>query len=223
MKFFIDTANVDEIREAASLGVLDGVTTNPSLMAKEAGKGKTFRQILEEICEIVNGPISAEAVSLDYEGIVREGRELSKIHKNIVVKVPVMMDGLKAVKTLEDEGIRTNVTLVFSASQALLAAKAGASFVSPFVGRLDDISHFGMDIVRQLVEIFFNYDIKTEIIVASIRNPLHVVEAAQAGAHIATIPFKVINQLVKHPLTDIGIKRFLDDWEKAKASLGANS
>ncbi len=223
MKFFIDTANVDEIREAASLGVLDGVTTNPSLMAKEAGKGKTFQQILEEICEIVDGPISAEAVSLDYEGIVREGRELSKIHKNIVVKVPVMMDGLKAVKTLEDEGIRTNVTLVFSPSQALLAAKAGASFVSPFVGRLDDISHFGMDLVQQLVDIFFNYDIKTEIIVASIRNPLHVVEAAQMGAHIATIPFKVINQLVKHPLTDIGIKRFLDDWEKAKASLGINS
>jgi len=223
MKFFIDTANVDEIREAASLGVLDGVTTNPSLMAKEAGKGKTFRQILEEICEIVDGPISAEAVSLDYEGIVREGRELSKIHKNIVVKVPVIMDGLKAVKTLEEEGIRTNVTLVFSPSQALLAAKAGASFVSPFVGRLDDISHFGMDLVRQLVDIFLNYDFKTEIIVASIRNPLHVVEAAQMGAHIATIPFKVINQLVKHPLTDIGIKRFLDDWEKAKASLGINS
>lgn len=223
MKFFIDTANVDEIREAASLGVLDGVTTNPSLMAKEAGKGKTFRQILEEICEIVDGPISAEAVSLDYEGIVREGRELSKIHKNIVVKVPVIMDGLKAVKTLEDEGIRTNVTLVFSPSQALLASKAGASFVSPFVGRLDDISHFGMDLVQQLVDIFSNYDIKTEIIVASIRNPLHVVEAAQMGADIATIPFKVINQLVKHPLTDIGIKRFLDDWEKAKASLGVNS
>ncbi len=223
MKFFIDTANVDEIREAASLGVLDGVTTNPSLMAREAGKGKTFQQILEEICEIVDGPISAEAVSLDYEGIVREGRELSKIHKNIVVKVPVIMDGLKAVKTLEDEGIRTNVTLVFSPSQALLAAKAGASFVSPFVGRLDDISHFGMDLVRQLVEIFLNYDFKTEIIVASIRNPLHVVEAAQMGAHIATIPFKVINQLVKHPLTDIGIKRFLDDWEKAKASLGVNA
>jgi len=223
MKFFIDTANVDEIREAASLGVLDGVTTNPSLMAKEAGKGKTFRQILEEICEIVDGPISAEAVSLDYEGIVREGRELSKIHKNIVVKVPVIMDGLKAVKTLEEEGIRTNVTLVFSPSQALLASKAGASFVSPFVGRLDDISHFGMDLVQQLVDIFSNYDIKTEIIVASIRNPLHVVEAAQMGADIATIPFKVINQLVKHPLTDIGIKRFLDDWEKAKASLGVNS
>lgn len=223
MKFFIDTANVDEIREAASLGVLDGVTTNPSLMAKEAGKGKTFRQILEEICEIVDGPISAEAVSLDYEGIVREGRELSKIHKNIVVKVPVIMDGLKAVKTLEDEGIRTNVTLVFSPSQVLLASKAGASFVSPFVGRLDDISHFGMDLVQQLVDIFSNYDIKTEIIVASIRNPLHVVEAAQMGADIATIPFKVINQLVKHPLTDIGIKRFLDDWEKAKASLGVNS
>ncbi|NOY78897.1 MAG: fructose-6-phosphate aldolase [Calditrichaeota bacterium] len=223
MKFFIDTANVDEIREAASLGVLDGVTTNPSLMAKEAGKGKTFRQILEEICEIVDGPISAEAVSLDYEGIVREGRELSKIHKNIVVKVPVIMDGLKAVKTLEEEGIRTNVTLIFSPSQALLAAKAGASFVSPFVGRLDDISHFGMELVGQLVEIFLNYDFKTEIIVASIRNPLHVVEAAQMGAHIATIPFKVINQLVKHPLTDIGIKRFLDDWEKAKASLGVSS
>ncbi|GBD93588.1 transaldolase [bacterium BMS3Abin05] len=221
MKFFIDTANLDEIREAASLGVLDGVTTNPSLMAKEAGKGKTFREILEEICEIVDGPISAEAVSLDYQGIVREGRELSGIHKNIVVKVPIILEGLKAVKILENEGIRTNVTLVFSPSQALLAAKAGASFVSPFVGRLDDISHFGMDLVRQMVEIFFNYDFQTEIIVASIRNPLHVVEAALAGAHIATIPFKVINQLVKHPLTDIGIERFLDDWKKAKAALGA--
>lgn len=221
MKFFIDTANLDEIREAASLGVLDGVTTNPSLMAKEAGKGKTFREILEEICEIVDGPISAEAVSLDYQGIVREGRELSGIHKNIVVKVPIILEGLKAVKILENEGIRTNVTLVFSPSQALLAAKAGASFVSPFVGRLDDISHFGMDLVRQMVEIFFNYDFQTEIIVASIRNPLHVVEAALAGAHIATIPFKVIYQLVKHPLTDIGIERFLDDWKKAKAALGA--
>ncbi len=220
MKFFIDTANLDEIREAASLGILDGVTTNPSLMAKEAGKGKTFQQILKEICDIVDGPISAEAVSLDYEGIVREGRQLAKIHKNIVVKVPVTKEGLKAVKTLEDEGIRTNVTLVFSPSQGLMAAKAGASFVSPFVGRLDDISHYGMDLVRQLVDIFMNYGIETEIIVASIRNPLHVVEAAQMGAHIATIPFKVINQLVKHPLTDIGIERFLADWDKAKASLG---
>ncbi len=220
MKFFIDTANLDEIREAASLGILDGVTTNPSLMAKEAGKGKTFQQILREICEIVDGPISAEAVSLDYEGIVREGRELANIHKNIVVKVPVTKEGLKAVKTLEEEGIRTNVTLVFSPSQGLMAAKAGASFVSPFVGRLDDISHYGMDLVRQLVDIFLNYGIETEIIVASIRNPLHVVEAAQLGAHIATIPFKVINQLVKHPLTDIGIERFLADWDKAKKSLG---
>ncbi len=222
MKFFIDTANLDEIREAARLGILDGVTTNPSLMAREAGKGKTFREILTEICELVDGPISAEAVSLDYEGIVREGRELAKIHKNIVVKVPVIKEGLKAVKTLEEEGIRTNVTLVFSPSQGLLAAKAGASFVSPFVGRLDDISHYGMDLVRQLVEIFTNYGIETEIIVASIRNPLHVVEAAQIGAHIATIPFKVINQLVKHPLTDIGIERFLADWDKAKKSLGMN-
>ncbi len=220
MKFFIDTANLDEIREAASLGILDGVTTNPSLMAKEAGKGKTFEQILKEICELVDGPISAEAVSLDYEGIVREGRKLSKIHKNIVVKVPVTKEGLKAVKTLEEEGIRTNVTLVFSPSQGLMAAKAGASFVSPFVGRLDDISHYGMDLVRQLVDIFMNYGLETEIIVASIRNPLHVVEAAQMGAHIATIPFKVINQLVKHPLTDIGIERFLADWDKAKKSLG---
>jgi len=216
MKIFIDTANVDEIKEAAQLGVLDGVTTNPTLLARERGRGKSFRQILEEICEIVDGPISAEVVSLDYSGIVKEARELAAIHKNIVIKIPVTKEGLKAAKTLEAEGIRTNVTLVFSPNQALLVAKAGASFVSCFVGRLDDISHVGMDVVRTIMQAYRHYDFSTQVIVASIRHPLHVVEAALAGAPIATIPFKVIEQMVKHPLTDIGIKRFAEDWEKVK-------
>ncbi len=214
MKFFIDTANIKEIREAASLGILDGVTTNPTLISREDGKPE---DILKEICEIVDGPISAEVVSLDWEGMVKEGREVAKIHKNIVVKIPITKDGLKAVKALADENIRTNVTLIFTPMQALLAARAGASFVSPFVGRLDDISVDGMDMVAQIVDIFENFDIGTEIIVASVRNPLHVEAAAVMGADIATIPFKVIEQLAKHPLTDKGIDQFLKDWEKVKS------
>lgn len=213
MKFFIDTANLEQIREAASIGVLDGVTTNPSLISREEGKPV---DIFKAICEIVDGPVSAEVVALDWQGMVSEARELARLHENIVVKVPLTKDGLKAVKALAAEGIRTNVTLIFSPIQALLAARAGASFVSPFVGRLDDISHTGMDLVGQIKQIFDNYAIETEIIVASIRNPLHVVEAALMGADIATIPFKVIEQLLKHPLTDIGIEKFLADWEKVE-------
>ncbi len=211
MKFFIDTANVKEIREAAALGVVDGVTTNPSLIAKE---GRDFKQVIAEICSIVDGPISAEAVSLEADKMVAEGEELAKIHRNIVVKLPMTKDGLKATKMLAGKGIRVNMTLVFSPSQALLAAKVGAAYVSPFVGRLDDISHVGMDLVRQIMEIYENYGYTTEVIVASVRNPLHVVDAALTGAHIATIPFNVIDQLVKHPLTDIGIEKFLSDWKK---------
>jgi len=211
MKFFIDTANVKEIREAASFGVVDGVTTNPSLIAKE---GRDFKQVIAEICEIVDGPISAEAVSLEADKMVVEGMELAKIHKNIVVKLPMTKDGLKATKVLADQGIRVNMTLIFSASQALLAAKVGAAYVSPFVGRLDDISHYGMDLVEQVVTIFDNYGYPTEVIVASVRNPLHVVDAALVGAHIATIPFNVLDQLIRHPLTDIGIEKFLSDWKK---------
>jgi transaldolase len=211
MKFFIDTANVKEIREAASLGVVDGVTTNPSLIAKE---GRDFKQVITEICSIVDGPISAEAVSLEADQMVAEGVELANMHKNIVVKLPMTKHGLRATKVLAGKGIRVNMTLVFSPSQALLAAKVGAAYVSPFVGRLDDISHYGMDLVRQILEIYSNYGYATEVIVASVRNPLHVVDAALAGAHIATIPFNVIDQLIKHPLTDIGIDKFLADWKK---------
>ncbi|MFQ6091805.1 MAG: fructose-6-phosphate aldolase [bacterium] len=211
MKVFIDTANVDEIREAVSMGIVDGVTTNPTLMAKERG---TFGEILTEICSLVEGPVSAEVVSEEAEGMVQEARDLAAIGKNITIKVPMSIEGMKAVKTLGQEGIWTNMTLVFSPSQAILAAKAGARFISPFVGRVDDMSHFGMDSVRQIVTIYDNYGFDTEVIVASVRHPLHVVEAALAGAHIATIPFKVIQLLVKHPLTDIGIRRFKEDWEK---------
>jgi transaldolase len=211
MKFFIDTANVKEIREAASLGVVDGVTTNPSLVSKE---GRDFKQVITEICSIVDGPISAEAVSLEADKMVIEGTDLAKIHKNIVVKLPMTKEGMRATKILAGKGIRVNMTLVFSPAQALLAAKVGAAYVSPFVGRLDDISHDGMDLVRQVVTIFDNYGYPTEVIVASVRNPLHVVDAALAGAHIATIPFSVIDQIVKHPLTDIGIEKFLADWKK---------
>jgi transaldolase len=213
MKFFIDSANIQEIKEAASLGVLDGVTTNPSLVAKE---GKDFRKLLEEICSIVDGPISAEVVATDFEGMMKEGRDLSKIHKNIVVKVPLIREGLKAVKALKTEGIRTNVTLCFSPNQALMAAKAGAYFISPFIGRLDDISTSGMDLIRQVVTIYNNYNYQTEVLVASVRHPLHVVEAAMIGAHVCTIPFKVIDQLIKHPLTDLGLERFLADWKKSQ-------
>jgi len=211
MKFFIDTANIDEIKEAASLGILDGVTTNPSLVAKE---GKNFRELLDEIIKIVDGPISAEVISTDYDGMLKEAHELAAIHKNIVVKIPLIKEGLKAVKTLSGEGINTNVTLCFSASQALLAAKAGATYISPFVGRLDDISTSGMDLISQIVQIYSNYNYQTEVLVASIRHPLHLVEAALMGADVCTIPFAVINKLFNHPLTDIGIDKFLSDWKK---------
>jgi transaldolase len=211
MKFFIDTANIDEIRKAWELGVIDGVTTNPSLIAKE---GKDPVQILKTICSIVNGPVNGEVVGITADEMVREARSLAKIHKNLVVKIPMIEEGLKAVKKLSSMGIKTNVTLIFSANQALLAAKAGASYVSPFVGRLDDISHQGMDIVADIMEIYENYLFETEVIVASVRNPLHVLEAARMGAHIATIPYAVISQLAKHPLTDIGLAKFLKDWEK---------
>jgi transaldolase len=213
MKFFIDSASIEDIKQARALGVADGVTTNPSLIAKENGKPE---EIYKAICELIDGPVSAEAVSLEAEAIVKEGRQLAKIHKNIVVKVPVTKDGLIAVRILKDEGIRTNVTLVFSPMQALLAAKAGASFISPFVGRLDDINHVGMELIEQILHIYQNYEIETEIIVASVRNPLHVRDAALIGAHIATIPLKVIEQLIKHPLTDLGIQFFLKDWQKVK-------
>lgn len=211
MKLFIDTAAIDEIKEANALGVVDGVTTNPSLVAKT---GKDFASVIQEIVAEVDGPISAEVISLESEGMVAEARDLAKIHANIVVKIPMTAEGLKAVKTLTGEGVRTNVTLVFSPAQALLAAKAGATYVSPFVGRLDDISHTGMDLIAQIVEILDNYGYETEVIVASIRHPLHFIEAARIGADVATVPFGVIKQLIKHPLTDIGIERFLADWEK---------
>jgi len=213
MKFFIDTADINEIKEANKLGVLNGVTTNPSLISKVQGK---FEDVVLEICQEVDGPVSAEVVSLDAEGMIKEGRELAKIHENIVIKIPIVTEGLKAIKQLESEGIRVNATLIFSPTQALLAAKAGASFVSPFVGRLDDISTTGMQLIQDIVTIFNNYQIETEVIVASIRNPIHVVESALMGAHIATIPFKVIESLVKHPLTSAGIDKFLADWEKVK-------
>lgn len=211
MKFFIDTANIEEIKEANSMGLLDGVTTNPSLVAKEGGN---FLELLNEVVKIVDGPISAEVVSTDYDGMMKEAHELAKIHKNIVIKIPLIMEGIKAVKALSAEGIKTNVTLCFSASQAILAAKAGATYISPFVGRLDDISHSGMQLIEQIVTIYDNYDFDTQVLVASIRHPLHLVEAAEIGAHVATIPFDVITKLFKHPLTDSGLAKFLSDWEK---------
>jgi transaldolase len=210
MKFFLDTANVKEIQEAASLGLLDGVTTNPSLVAKE---GRSFKEMLIEICNIVDGPISAEVVSLEANAMVKEGKELAKIHKNIVVKVPLIAEGLKATKRMAAEGIKVNVTLCFSPTQALLAAKAGAWCVSPFIGRLDDISSNGMELIRQILTIYRNYDYKTQVLVASVRHPQHVVEAALAGGHICTMPFSIFQQMVKHPLTDSGLKKFLADWE----------
>lgn len=216
MKFFIDTANLDEIREAASLGVLDGVTTNPSLVAKEGDLD--FHEHLARICEIVDGPVNGEVVATDTEGMLREGRELAKIHKNMVVKLPMTRDGLRACKAFSDEGVRVNVTLVFSAPQALLAAKAGASFVSPFVGRLDDIGQDGMQLIEEIVDIYNNYDFETEVLVASVRHPIHLVQAARMGAHIATMPFKVIEQLLKHPLTDSGLAKFLADWETTQGA-----
>lgn len=213
MKFFIDTANIAEIKEANALGVLDGVTTNPSLVAKE---GKEFIPLLKEICAIVDGPISAEVVSTEFDGMMKEAHDLAKIHKNIVVKIPLIKEGLKAVKALKSEGIRTNVTLCFSPNQALLAAKAGAAYISPFVGRLDDISTDGMQLIEQIITIYNNYGFDTEVLVASVRHPIHVVQAALMGAHVCTMPFKVIDQLVKHPLTDIGLERFLADWKKGQ-------
>ncbi|MBI5103305.1 MAG: fructose-6-phosphate aldolase [Nitrospirae bacterium] len=211
MKFFIDTANIDEIRKAWELGVIDGVTTNPSLLAKE---GKDPVETFRAICNIVDGPVSAEVIGTTSDEMVKEAKALSKIHKNIVVKIPMTEEGLKTVKKLSGLKIKTNVTLIFSSTQALLAAKAGATYVSPFVGRLDDISHNGMDLVGEIIDIYENYMFKTEIIVASVRNPLHVVDAARMGADIATIPFAVISQLIQHPLTDIGLAKFLKDWEK---------
>ena len=213
MKIFIDTANIDEIRDAATLGVIDGVTTNPSLIAKE---GKKLEDVIGEICALVDGPISGEikATTTKWEDMVAEGKEIAKFHKNMVVKIPMTKDGLIAVKELTKLGIKTNVTLVFSVNQALLAAKAGATFVSPFVGRLDDISEDGLQLIYDIVDVFTNYDIKTEIIAASIRHPMHVVECAKAGADIATIPYKVIMQMIKHPLTDQGIEKFVNDYKK---------
>ncbi|MEJ2032707.1 MAG: fructose-6-phosphate aldolase [Deltaproteobacteria bacterium] len=211
MKFFIDTANLDEIRQAVNMGMVDGVTTNPSLVAKEE---LPFKEILTEICKLVDGPVSAEVVSLEAAGMVAEGKKLAALHENIVIKVPMTTEGLTATKIFADEGIKTNVTLVFSPAQALLAAKAGATFVSPFVGRLDDIAQSGMELIDQIMTIYQNYGFASEVIVASVRHPIHVIEAALTGAHIATIPFKVIGQLAKHPLTDIGMEKFLRDWQK---------
>ena len=214
MEIFIDTANIDEIRQANDWGILDGVTTNPSLVSKEKDKGKDFKTLVKEICEIVHGDVSAEVVATKYDDIMHEAHALAKIHKNVVVKVPLTPDGLKAVKALAKDGIRTNVTLCFSANQALLAAKAGAYIISPFVGRLDDIGQDGVGLVEEIRQIYDNYDFKTKILFASVRHPDHVKEAAMVGADIATCPFKVIEQLFRHPLTDAGLKQFLDDWAK---------
>jgi transaldolase len=211
MQIFIDTADIEEIRDAAAMGVVDGVTTNPSLVAKT---GRPFEDVIVDICELVDGPISAEVIATDYEGMLSEARKLAAMHENIVVKVPLIAEGLKAVRTLSQEGIRTNVTLCFSPTQGLLAAKAGATYISPFIGRVDDISGDGMELVEQLVTIYRNYDLPTKVLAASIRHPVHVVQAAMAGAHVSTLPHKVIHQLVKHPLTDIGLERFLADAKK---------
>ncbi|MGI9175955.1 MAG: fructose-6-phosphate aldolase [Rhodothermales bacterium] len=217
MKFFIDTADLDEIREANDMGVLDGVTTNPSLMNKVGGVD--FHEHIYKICEIVDGDVSAEVTAVDYDGIMEEGHTLAKIHDNVVVKVPLILDGIKAIKTFTEEGISTNCTLCFSATQALVAAKAGATYISPFIGRIDDISGNGMDLIEQIVQIYANYDYETEVLAASIRHPLHVVEAAMAGADVGTMPLQVIKQIIKHPLTDQGLEKFLADWEKYQGSL----
>ncbi|MBI2468962.1 MAG: fructose-6-phosphate aldolase [Candidatus Rokubacteria bacterium] len=216
MKFFLDTANVKELQEAAAMGILDGVTTNPSLIAKEK---RPFRDLVDEICRIVDGVVNLEVVATDVDGMVQQGRELAKIAPNVVVKLPTTVEGIKALRILAREGLKTNLTLCFSPSQALLVTKAGATYVSPFLGRLDDISHVGMDLVRTIRKIYDNYGFKTQILAASLRNPLHIVDAALAGADVATMPFAVFQQLVKHPLTDIGLKRFLEDWEKAGVKL----
>ena len=212
MKLFLDTANVEHIKEANEMGVICGVTTNPSLIAKE---GRDFNEVIKEITEIVDGPISGEVVSEDAEGMIKEGREIAAIHKNMIVKIPMTVEGLKAVKVLASEGIKTNVTLIFSANQALLAANAGATYVSPFLGRVDDISMDGMELVRTIAEIFEVHGINTEIIAASVRHPIHVIEAARAGAHIATVPYALVMQMVKHPLTDAGLEKFKADWAAA--------
>ncbi len=216
MKIFLDTANLEEIKEAASWGILDGVTTNPSLIAKEK---RDFKELIQEICAIVDGDVSAEVISTDFDGMVKEARELARLADNIVVKIPLIKDGLKAVKFLKSEGIRTNVTLCFSPTQAILAAKAGAYYISPFIGRLDDISSDGMNLVRQIVQIYKNYNFETKVLVASVRHPMHVVEAGLIGADVVTMPFKVLEQMIKHPLTDIGLERFLEDWKKAQSEL----
>lgn len=214
MKFFLDTADVDEIRKGASLGVVDGVTTNPSLIAMT---GRSLEEVAQEICDIVDGPLSLEVVSTDAPQMIEEGRKLAQIHKNVVVKIPMIREGLKALKVLSEEGIRVNVTLIFSPLQALLAAKNGATYVSPFVGRLDDISSEGLDMVGQIIEIYDTYGFETEVLVASVRSPMHVLEAARMGADIATIPYKTLEQMLKHPLTDIGLEKFLSDWRRAES------
>jgi transaldolase len=211
MKFFIDSADLAEIKEAAAMGLLDGVTTNPSLVART---GRKFREVLLEICDVVRGPVSAEVVSTDFDGMMREARDYAALRPNVVIKIPLIAEGLKAVAQCTQEGIKTNVTLCFSATQALLAAKAGATYISPFVGRLDDVATEGMDLVSDILEIYRNYDLETEVLVASVRHPMHVLEAARLGAHVATCPLSVLHQLLRHPLTDIGLQRFLADWEK---------
>jgi len=213
MKFFLDTANINEIKEGLALGLVDGVTTNPSLVAKE---GVNFHQRIKEICAVVNGSVSAEVTALDFDGMMQEGHTLAKLHPNVTVKVPLIPEGIKTCKALSSEGIKVNVTLCFSASQALLAAKAGATFISPFVGRLDDVSTDGMQLIKDIIHIYKNYDFKTQVLAASLRHPMHVVQSAMAGAHVGTMPFSVIKQLFNHPLTDIGLKKFLADWEKVK-------
>ena len=214
MQFFIDTASIKEIREAEALGILDGVTTNPSLISKE---GKPFKDTILEICSIVNGPVSVEVVAIEKEGMLKEGREFAKWHKNVVVKLPTTREGVKACKTLTSEGTKVNMTLCFSANQALLVAKAGATYVSPFIGRLDDISQDGMKLIRDVVQIYKNYDYKTQVLTASVRHPMHVVDAALAGSHVATIPWKILDMMFNHPLTDKGLAAFLKDWEKVKS------
>jgi transaldolase len=215
MKFFVDTGNLKEIEALVPLGIVDGVTTNPSLMAKEGGDP---RQILKKICDLVQGPVSGEVVATDYEGMVREGRDLASISEHVVVKVPFTQNGVRACKTLADEGLRVNVTLCFSPTQAIVAAKVGASYISPFVGRLDDIATPGMELIEQIVQIYDNYDYTTEVLVASVRSPMHIVEAARLGADVCTCPAKVLEQMFHHPLTDAGLERFLKDWEKAQAA-----
>jgi transaldolase len=220
MQFFIDTADLNEIREANEMGVLDGVTTNPSLMRKAGGSN--FHEHIRKICDIVDGDVSAEVISTDYDGMMREASELAKIHENVVIKIPLIADGIKAIRSLSLDGIKTNCTLCFSPTQALVAAKAGATYISPFVGRLDDVATSGMELIGQIVTIYANYGYDTQVLVASVRHPMHVAEAAMMGADVATIPFNVIGQLIKHPLTDIGLEKFLSDWKAYQASAGSN-